>query len=304
MSKGLNLSDKGARFIQAHEGFVSKAYLCPAGVLTIGYGFTMGSKVFASYWRTKTGRDLRDFDTITKDEALKLLPLVVDEEYGKAVNSRVKPEVQHHYDAASSVAFNCGTGSLSWRWAIALAAKKVNEAASILRTTATTANGKQLPGLVSRRQAEARLLAGGNYGALNQSASTAPSVSRSVDEVKSYQQQLKALGYYTGAVDGKTGPLTKGAVENFQRANRLLVDGIVGPATRAALIRALEVKTTKEVSTIGAGGGGLVGGGSLPFDLPPGVSVAVAAAVVVLIIAVGSYMWRNRGKITGQRVST
>jgi hypothetical protein len=37
------------------------------------------------------------------------------------------------------------------------------------------------------------------------------------------------------AADGVFGPITERAVKRFQRSNGLLVDGIVGPQTRAAL---------------------------------------------------------------------
>jgi lysozyme len=236
-------SDKGVAFIAGHEGFVSKTYLCPAGVQTIGFGFTMGSKVFAAYWRAKHGRALRMGDTITYTEAMQLLPKVIDEEYGKAVASKIKPNKQHHYDGASSVAFNCGNGSLNWRWAVALAAGKVIDAAALLRTTAITANGRVIDGLIRRRQAEARLLATGEYGKPNETTA----VSKSVESIKELQTQLKTLGFYTGNIDGSAGPLTLGAVKNFQRTNGLVVDGVVGPATRAALVRALDVKATKDL---------------------------------------------------------
>jgi hypothetical protein len=54
-------------------------------------------------------------------------------------------------------------------------------------------------------------------------------------EVEQVQQLLKQAGYYYGLVDGKFGPLTYSAVRRFQEANGLLVDGIVGPQTMAAL---------------------------------------------------------------------
>lgn len=154
----MQLSAPGTAFIAAHEGFVSKAYLCPAGVLTIGYGFTMGSKVFADYWRGKHGRALKTGDTITRAEADMLLQRMVDAEYGAAVNREVAPKKQHHYDGASSTTFNCGAGALKWKWAQALKIGNVSEAARLLRTTAVTANGRKLAGLVRRRSEEAHLI--------------------------------------------------------------------------------------------------------------------------------------------------
>lgn len=49
------------------------------------------------------------------------------------------------------------------------------------------------------------------------------------------QAALKNAGYYTGLVDGKKGPLTKKAVEDFQKENNLQADGKVGPKTWAVL---------------------------------------------------------------------
>ena len=45
------------------------------------------------------------------------------------------------------------------------------------------------------------------------------------------QTALKNAGYYTGALDGKLGPMSKKAVEEFQKANNLKADGKVGPKT-------------------------------------------------------------------------
>lgn len=49
------------------------------------------------------------------------------------------------------------------------------------------------------------------------------------------QIALKNAGFYTGEIDGKIGPMTKKAIEEFQKANNLKVDGKVGPQTWATL---------------------------------------------------------------------
>ena len=49
------------------------------------------------------------------------------------------------------------------------------------------------------------------------------------------QQALNQLGYSTGGADGKYGPATQDAVEQFQRNNNLKVDGIAGNATQTLL---------------------------------------------------------------------
>lgn len=55
------------------------------------------------------------------------------------------------------------------------------------------------------------------------------------DNVKKLQQKLKDLGYYTGSVDGKYGSGTVTAVQSFQAATGLTVDGVAGPATQQRL---------------------------------------------------------------------
>lgn len=60
------------------------------------------------------------------------------------------------------------------------------------------------------------------------------------------QTALKNAGYYTGQIDGKVGPLTKKAIEEFQKANNLKVDGKVGLKTWALLSANLHPQTAEE----------------------------------------------------------
>jgi peptidoglycan hydrolase-like protein with peptidoglycan-binding domain len=53
--------------------------------------------------------------------------------------------------------------------------------------------------------------------------------------VRVLQRRLAGLGFSPGLVDGRYGPLTTQAVERFQSANGLAVDGVVGAHTLAAL---------------------------------------------------------------------
>lgn len=306
----LTISANGAAFLAAHEGFASKAYRCPAGVITIGFGFTMGSKVFAEFWRRKHGRALRMGDRIGRSEAEILLRSMFDGEYGAAVNSEIRPVEQHHYDGAGSVAFNCGPGSLKWKWAQALAGRRVDESARLLRTTAITANGRRLAGLVRRRDEEAKLIETGRYTGVGAivSPQTQPSVSRTADEIREYQAQLLKLGYrQLGTVDGVAGKKTRAAIRAFQKANGLEVDGIVGPATRAALVRALDAKLTVQASS-GAGGAGAMAG-ALPTDVFAQTGDAILSTLAwgigaAAVIAFVSLAFRHRGRITGRRVPT
>ena len=59
-------------------------------------------------------------------------------------------------------------------------------------------------------------------------------------EVKRLQRALAQLGYSVGKVDGDYGTATKTALEQFQTASNLTADGLFGPATRTALIKALK----------------------------------------------------------------
>lgn len=53
--------------------------------------------------------------------------------------------------------------------------------------------------------------------------------------VRALQHRLDSIGYAPGPIDGRYGPRTEHAVELFQSAHGLQVDGIAGPITRAAL---------------------------------------------------------------------
>ncbi len=56
------------------------------------------------------------------------------------------------------------------------------------------------------------------------------------------QTALKNAGFYTGTVDGKIGPKSKKAIEDFQSANGLKADGKVGTKTWEALSKHLSTE--------------------------------------------------------------
>lgn len=68
-------------------------------------------------------------------------------------------------------------------------------------------------------------------------------------DVTSVQTRLKALGYYTGTVDGKYGSGTIAAVKAFQTNNGLKVDGKTGSGTFAALFGSSAVSSGSTSST-------------------------------------------------------
>jgi lysozyme len=294
------ISANGTRFIAAHEGFASKAYLCPAGVVTIGYGFTNGSKIVAEWWQARHGRPLKMGDTIDRSAADSLLQALLNHEYGAAVSIKLGSQPQHRWDGATSTAFNCGTGSLNWKWARALAAGDVAGAAALLRTTATTANGRQLPGLVRRRKDEARLIETGNYGPGVAPGHVPPSASTLPADTEWFRAKLKSLGYDVTDLEA--------AVRKFQKDNALVVDGIVGPATRATIIRRLDGKTAGKTTAGGGVVGGPTGGTGQPdpSTITDETALYIALGVVIGCLVIGGLYWlyRNRGRFTGQRVPT
>ncbi|MCP5099875.1 MAG: glycoside hydrolase family protein [Chloroflexi bacterium] len=223
----MKLSERGAVFIRRHEGFRSRAYNDPVGILTIGIGFTWRSKTFKQWWRSNKRGLFGAGSRMTKAEADDCLRYLVDNEYGLAVNNITKSGTpQHAFDAACSMVYNCGPGALRWKWGKAYKAGNFRLSADLLTTTATTAKGKKLAGLVRRRKEEAALMRSGKY--------TGEKIHKANDYTREAQKLLAAYGFRL-TVDGIAGPKTIAAVKAFQREKGLFVDGIIGPKTMAAL---------------------------------------------------------------------
>lgn len=142
----MKTSKAGKDLIKLYEGFRSKAYVCPAGVPTIGFGTT---KI--------QGKPVDMNMMITTDEANVLLDedLVVFED---AVNSLVKVKLnQNQFDALVCFVYNVGSGNFKTSTLLKLLnQEKYDEAADqLLRWN--KANKKELPGLTRRRNAERTL---------------------------------------------------------------------------------------------------------------------------------------------------
>ena len=75
------------------------------------------------------------------------------------------------------------------------------------------------------------------------------------DAVRTLQQRLKTLGYYTGSVDGDYGSGTVAAVKAFQRAYDIKEDGIAGTNTLNALY-------SQDAPSAGSGSSGSSSGSS------------------------------------------
>lgn len=162
----MQLSEMGAHDIRFHEGVILHWYKDSGGTPTIGIGFTWGSMAFRRWWAAnRPGQKFAKGAEMTRQECDECLIQVMDGEYGPAVNRFFLGQTvpQNVFDAACSVVYNCGIGALQWQWAKAMQRGEYAEAAALLRTTAVTAKGRRIQGLVDRRAAEARLLSGGIY---------------------------------------------------------------------------------------------------------------------------------------------
>lgn len=140
----MRASEGCKQLIRVFEGLNTKAYKCPAGVLTIGYGHT--------------GSDVKEGQTITKDQAELLLSQdlgMVGRQVEHALDGmRVN---QNQFDALCSFVFNLGIGRLEASTLLKkLKAGDIEGAANeFLRWN--RAGGQVLDGLTRRRQAERRL---------------------------------------------------------------------------------------------------------------------------------------------------
>lgn len=81
--------------IKMFEGYKAKAYLCPAGVVTIGFGSTM----------YQDGRKIKIGDTINEDQGNQLL---MWELKNKSISLQGLNLNQNQFDSCLSFVYNCG----------------------------------------------------------------------------------------------------------------------------------------------------------------------------------------------------
>ena len=138
----MKTSQKGIELIKRHEGFRSKAYRCPAGVLTIGYGHT---------------KNVKEGQIITESEGVDLLKIDLDVAE-KMVNRELSGLNQNQFDALVSFVFNIGSGNFSRSNVLKKAKINLNDPTIVNDFAAwNKGGGKVLPGLVKRRLDEAEL---------------------------------------------------------------------------------------------------------------------------------------------------
>lgn len=138
----MRTSNKGIELIKKEEGLMLKAYRCPAGVLTIGYGHTKGVK---------------SSDVITEQQADTYLREDLRDAEQTVIRHRLDIN-QNQFDALVSFVFNLGSGNFAS--STLLKKVKINSNDPTIATEFRKwvyAGGKVLSGLVKRREAEANL---------------------------------------------------------------------------------------------------------------------------------------------------
>lgn len=143
----MKISSAGVKLIANYEGLRLKAYWDAHGKLwTIGYGHTATAK---------------EGMKITKEQALNLLARDL-ERFEKCVEDVINVALtQEQFDALVSFAFNRGCNGFRKSSVVELVnSRRFSEAADVWKTTAVTAGGKRLAGLVKRRKAESEMFAG------------------------------------------------------------------------------------------------------------------------------------------------
>ena len=133
------INKSGINLIKKYEGCRLTSYICPAGVLTIGYGHT--------------GKDVKPNQTITKKKAISLLKkdLARFERHVQSYNY-IYEWTDNEFSALVSFAFNIGNIDQLTAYG--------TRTRSQIRTAMlkyVKANGKTLSGLVKRRKAELKL---------------------------------------------------------------------------------------------------------------------------------------------------
>ena len=133
------VNKRGLNLIKKYEGCKLTSYICPAGVLTIGYGHT--------------GSDVKPNQKISKKKAISLLKKDLAR-FERHVHSYdyIYEWTDNEFSALVSFAFNIG--NIDQLTAYGTRTRSQIRKAMLLYVNA---NGKPLQGLVRRRNAELRL---------------------------------------------------------------------------------------------------------------------------------------------------
>jgi lysozyme len=155
MSKIVKIGEKGLKLIIFFESFFSKPYICPAGVITIGYGTTR-------YFDTKFRVKITD-KPITEVEALRLLKGDIESIFAPLVDTLCRNDItQNEFDALCSFTYNAGAtyrgkDGKNHYYNIYEKVNTKTLTKEYWESLAVTGAGVPLKGLVKRRQKEVEL---------------------------------------------------------------------------------------------------------------------------------------------------
>lgn len=139
----MKLSDKGLELIKAHEGLSLKAYICPAGVWTVGYGHTGADVTPETVWTQAEAENALRLDVGWAEDCINQFVDV--------------PLTQGQFDALVSFVFNVGPNAFRNSTMLKLINSGNFEAAGSQFGRWNKGGGKVLSGLTKRRQEEAGL---------------------------------------------------------------------------------------------------------------------------------------------------
>ena len=135
-------------FVAAWESLRTHAYQDVAGVWTIGYGRT---------------QDVQPGDTCTQDQAAEWLDETLTD-FGKQLQRYMTREPsQQQYDALASAAFNCGVAAIGDSGRMARFNARLDMECADRFLMWSLVNGKQVRGLLRRREAERAMYLYGDY---------------------------------------------------------------------------------------------------------------------------------------------
>jgi len=144
----MKVNSEGYALIKKFEGCVLKAYKCPAGIWTIGYGNTF----------YEDGMKVKEGDVITQSRAEELAKFIIDQFAVTIAPFILQPLNDNQFSACVSLAYNIGTGGFKRSSVFRKLNVNPNDAtiADSFRLW-NKGGGKVLKGLVRRREAEIAL---------------------------------------------------------------------------------------------------------------------------------------------------
>lgn len=294
----------GRKALAAEEGLVLRPYRDVVGIPTQGVGHT-----------SRAGAPLVTMSNKpwTEEYALEVLGNDLSRTFEPRVAKQMPGAKPHEFDGGVMFDFNTGgIDKASWvdfwrKGNLVVAGERFKQW--------NKAGGRVISGLVKRRAREWLIIEKGDYGAHGRAEAIKPepAVLKKGDRdayeentILEFQRDLISLGYLAkGGDDGHFGRGTEAAVRAFQGTHpHLTVDGRAGPATRAQVQRALDLR--KKSSTVAFIGGSAAGGVGLDAQTQAGVvdwsgltpGVALTLVVSATAVGFGTYAWKYRGEIS------